>query len=82
MPQRSERAGCFPNRKTENTTTQRKEEGRMRVLECICGEHLRAENDDELSERALEHVDHSHAELRLGGERLRGIVAKVSYEER
>ena len=54
----------------------------MRALECICGEQLRAQNDSELSERALEHVDHSHAELRLGAERLRGIVAKVSYEER
>jgi hypothetical protein len=54
----------------------------MRALECICGEHLRGENDNEQSEWTRAHVDQSHSELRLGVERLRWIVAKVSYEER
>ena len=53
----------------------------MRVLECVCGELLRAETDDELFARVHEHVDRHHPELRFGKELLRTIVANVAYHE-
>jgi hypothetical protein len=51
----------------------------MRVLECLCGELLRAKTDDELFALAYEHVNRLHPELRFGKERLRTIVANVAY---
>ena len=53
----------------------------MRVLECICGEFLRAEADDELFASFHEHVDRHHSDLRFEKERLRAIVANVAYYE-
>jgi hypothetical protein len=53
----------------------------MRVLECICGEFLRAEAHDVLFASLHKHVDRHHPELRFGKERLRAIVANVAYYE-
>jgi hypothetical protein len=55
----------------------------MRVLECTCGELLRAETDDELFARVHEHVERHHPELRFGfgKERLRTIMTNVAYYE-
>ena len=52
----------------------------MRTLDCVCDEHLRADNDEGLFERARERTDLEHPELRLGEERLREIVARVAYD--
>ena len=43
----------------------------MRALDCECGQHLEAANDEELFERAREHVD--HPDMGLGDEQVRGI---------
>jgi hypothetical protein len=53
----------------------------MRVVECVCGELLRAKTDYELFARVHEHVDRNHPELRFGKERLRTMVANVAYYE-
>jgi hypothetical protein len=51
----------------------------MRVLECMCGELLRGEIDDELFAWVQEHVDRHHSELGFGEERLRTIVGNAAY---
>jgi predicted small metal-binding protein len=40
----------------------------MRALDCDCGQHLEAANDEELFERAREHVDRDHPEMQLSDE--------------
>jgi hypothetical protein len=53
--------------------------GRMRVLECVCGELLVAEADEQLFVLAREHVARHHPELRFSRERLRTIVENIAY---
>ena len=54
--------------------------GRMRALQCVCEEYLRARNDEGLFELARRHMDRVHPELRFGNQRLREIVAHLAYE--
>jgi hypothetical protein len=49
------------------------------VLECVCGQFLRGETDDELFAWVHEHVDRHHSELGFGKERLRTIVVNAAY---
>jgi predicted small metal-binding protein len=47
----------------------------MRALDCECGKHLKARDDDELYGQVREHVDRDHPEMRLSDEQVMGIVA-------
>jgi predicted small metal-binding protein len=58
-----------------------KEEESMRALDCECGQHLEAANDEELFERAREHVDRDHPDMGLGDEQVRGIVEQGAYDK-
>ena len=40
--------------------------GRMRALQCVGEEYLRARNDEGLFELARRHMDRVHPELRFG----------------
>ena len=51
----------------------------MRALDCECGQHLEAANDEELFERAREHVDRDHPDMDLSEEQIRGIVEQGAY---
>ena len=53
----------------------------MRALDCECGQHLEAANDEELFERAREHVDRDHSDMGLGDEQVRGIVEQGAYDK-
>jgi predicted small metal-binding protein len=53
----------------------------MRALDCDCGQHLEAANDEELFELAREHVDRDHPEMQLSDEQVRGIVADGAYDK-
>lgn len=53
----------------------------MRALDCECGHHLEAANDEELFQRTREHVDRDHPDMGLGDEQVRDIVAKGVYEK-
>lgn len=53
----------------------------MRALDCECGRHLEAHNDEELFQKAREHVDLDHPEMGLGDEQVRGIVAEGAYDK-
>ena len=52
----------------------------MRALDCECGQHLEASNDEELFERAREHVDRDHPEMKLDDSQVRDIVAQGAYD--
>ncbi|MGH3090633.1 MAG: DUF1059 domain-containing protein [Rubrobacteraceae bacterium] len=51
----------------------------MRALDCECGRHLEAADDEKLFEQAREHVDRDHPEMQLDDEQVRGIVAEGAY---
>ena len=53
----------------------------MRALDCECGQHLEAANDEELVERAREHVDRDHSDMGLSDEQVRGIVRQGAYDK-
>jgi hypothetical protein len=66
----------------ENRPDKRSEEGRMRTLECACGERLEAEDDEVLFELAREHMDREHPEKGIEGEHVRNLIeAKVHDAE-
>jgi predicted small metal-binding protein len=53
----------------------------VRALDCECGRHLEAGDDQELFERAREHVDKDHPEMGLSDEQVRGIVEQGAYDK-
>lgn len=53
----------------------------MRALDCECGRHLEAADDEELFERTREHVDRDHPEMGLSDEQVHGIVTEGAYEK-
>lgn len=54
---------------------------RMRALDCQCGKHLEANDDEELYGQAREHVDRDHPEMQLSDEQVQGIVAEGAYDK-
>ena len=54
----------------------------MRALDCECGNHLEANNDDELYGQVREHVDRDHPEMQLSDEQVQGLVAQGAYDLR
>lgn len=55
--------------------------GTMRALDCECGQQLEAANDEELLQRAREHVDRDHPDMDLSDEQIRGNVAEGAYDK-
>ena len=53
---------------------------RMRALDCECGKHLEA-NDDELYGKVREHVDRDHPEMQLSDEQVAGLLAEGAYDK-
>jgi hypothetical protein len=51
----------------------------IRAIECPCGHHLEAADDDELFGLAREHVDRDHPEMERSDEQLRERVAADAY---
>lgn len=49
-----------------------------KVINCECGEVVRADNDDELVEKVERHVDEAHPEL--VGKMSRGDILAMSEE--
>ncbi len=54
----------------------------MRALDCDCGRHLEAANDQKLFDKAQEHVNRDHPEMRLSAEQVREIVAEKAYDKK
>ena len=53
----------------------------MRALDCECGQHLEAGDDEELFQRAREHVDRDHPDMGLSDDQVRAIVAEGAYDK-
>ncbi len=53
----------------------------MRALDCDCGQHLEAANDEELFEKAREHVNRGHPNMQLTDEQVRQLVAERVYDK-
>jgi len=53
----------------------------MRALDCQCGRHLEAADDDELYGQVREHVDRDHPDMELSDEQVRGLVAEGAYDK-
>lgn len=52
----------------------------MRALVCECGQHLETAGDQDLFERAREHVDGDHPDMDPSEEQVRGIVEQSAYD--
>ncbi len=53
----------------------------MRAIDCDCGHHMEAANDEELFTKARAHVDQDHPEMQLTDEQIRQIVAERAYDK-
>ena len=53
----------------------------MRALVCECGQHLETAGDQDLFERAREHVDRDHPDMGLSGVQVCGIVEQGAYDK-
>ncbi len=54
----------------------------MRALDCDCGQHLEAASDEELFDKAKEHVNRDHPEMQLSAEQIREIVVEKAYHKK
>ncbi len=54
----------------------------MRALDCDCGQHLEAADDEELFHEAKGHVNRDHPETQLSTEQVREIVAEKAYYDK
>jgi predicted small metal-binding protein len=52
----------------------------MRGIECPCGHHLEAADDEELVRLAREHVARDHPELQRGDDEIRQRIAADAYD--
>jgi predicted small metal-binding protein len=51
----------------------------MLALDCPCGFHVEAADQEELFEKRREHIDQDHSEVDLSDEQLRGILGEGAY---
>jgi predicted small metal-binding protein len=52
----------------------------VRAIECPCGHHLEAADDEELFRRCREHVDREHSEMQRTDAQIRERVAVDAYD--
>jgi predicted small metal-binding protein len=53
----------------------------MRALDCVCGHHLEASDDEQLFSEARAHVDQAHPDMQLTDEQVRQIVTDGAYDK-
>ena len=52
----------------------------MRAIDCPCGHHFQATDDEELFSLCREHVDRAHPDMQRTDARLRERIAADAYE--
>jgi predicted small metal-binding protein len=52
----------------------------MRAIDCPCGHHLEAADDEELFRKARDHVESDHPEMERTDEQMRGRIAADAYD--
>ncbi len=51
-----------------------------RAMDCQCGHHVEARDDEELYEKVKQHVDDEHHDLRLTNEQIRELIRTKAYD--
>jgi predicted small metal-binding protein len=51
-----------------------------RAMDCACGQHLEAANDEELFREGRKHVQEVHPEMQMTDEELRAAMAPQIYD--
>jgi hypothetical protein len=64
------------------TNREKRKGGYMRALDCDCGQHLEAADDQKLFDEAQKHLNRDHPEMGLSNERVREIVAEKAYDKK
>jgi hypothetical protein len=54
----------------------------MRALDCDCGQHLEAANDQKLFDKAKEHLSRDHPEMQFSAEKVHELVAEKAYDKK
>jgi rhodanese-related sulfurtransferase len=54
----------------------------LRAVDCACGDHLEADDDEQLLRLAREHIEREHPEMRRSDEQLRYRIAADGYDLR
>ncbi len=54
----------------------------MRALDCDCRQHLEAANDEELLDKARDHVNRDHPNMQLTDEQVRQLVMERVYDKK
>jgi len=52
----------------------------MRAIDCPCGHHFEAADDDELFGLCREHLDRDHCEMQRTDEQLRARIVADAYD--
>jgi predicted small metal-binding protein len=52
----------------------------MRVIDCECGQTLKAANDEDLADAVREHVAEEHPDMDLSNEQVEQLVASQAYD--
>ena len=58
----------------------RNEEEKMRAIDCPCGHHLEAADDDELFRLAREHIKRDHPEMDRSDQQIRERITADAYD--
>ena len=53
----------------------------MRALDCDCGQHLEADDDEGLLQKARAHVDQVHPDMDLDDEQVKALIAERGYDK-
>jgi predicted small metal-binding protein len=56
------------------------QEDHMRAIDCPCGHHFEAADDEELFRQCREHVDRDHPEMERSDEQIRERIAADAYD--
>jgi hypothetical protein len=52
----------------------------MRALDCACGEHLEAADDEAMAQAVRGHVEQAHPDMQLNDEQIREQVSQQAYD--
>ena len=52
----------------------------MRAIDCDCGHHLEAEDDEALFQEGKKHVAEVHADMNMSDEQVRELIATKAYD--
>jgi predicted small metal-binding protein len=52
----------------------------MRVIDCECGQTIKAANDEDLAEQVRDHVADEHPDMELSDDQVHQLVTSQAYD--